>query len=199
MDIGTWTGIVQAIGAILVFFGLDAKRVVLFLRGRATMNPISPIRARIILALCVGSLVWSGFATFKITSHDEIPEFDEPVEGWKIGWSGNANGCQAAINGASFYKYADKYRLALGCFFLNSAIDEKDSSLYVGAPHDIVRGEMPLATTFQPPDQTMLFTQRRFVLLLIPQGINISQFHTPREARKLGVTIKLIGAQQFSL
>jgi hypothetical protein len=67
METGAIASIVQAVVALLLYFGIDAKAVGLFLRKneRGAVTSASPARSKIILVLIAGSLLWSGITAYR--------------------------------------------------------------------------------------------------------------------------------------
>jgi hypothetical protein len=129
---------------------------------------------------------------------DEIPEFDAPPPdlAWQLSWSGGNGTCQGAIDARrpEIQRFAAKYKVALGCYYDDRTRDIKDDALYVSSTYDITQTPMSMGLTY-PPIFPGPHGIREFVVLFVPSGISVSQFHTLREARGLGVKIKRLGAQ----
>ena len=75
MNIGTilneWAGVISAVIALLLFFGLDGKMLYLWLRARHRSAPDGQdlsLRRGLMISLIVGSLVWSSITTYRLQS-----------------------------------------------------------------------------------------------------------------------------------
>ena len=156
-----WAGIVCSVCTVLIFCGLDAKRIAAALHGKSGMSAPQP-RSRIILLLVIVSCVWSGITTYRLhyeANAQDIPEFDAPDRDIYLGYTHTPTSCIIAINGERFWQYETRYRVAAGCLSVTPSIDELDTPLLVGNPHDILRGPMQIQADFgNPLDPTMPVT-----------------------------------------
>jgi hypothetical protein len=143
-------------------------------------------------------LTWAAIAYdyYDRNSPAEIPEFDDPgtlSQNWKHSYGHTDNSCYGLIEGGAFWSQRKDYDVAIACLFDNKFIDIKDVPLYVGNKQDIVRNSMSLNVMFNLPHGT--YGALQLFTVLIPKAITISNFHTLREARTVGVKIKYLGSQ----
>jgi hypothetical protein len=189
-----WAGIGCFVIALLVFLGIDSKIIASMMpSGKGTAFMAQP-RNKLVLSLLVICGLWCSWTTYQLRQPPDIPEFDDPNQGWHIAYGGSGSNCTGSVKGEAFAKYQADYKIALACFYADPSQDVKDIHLYVGAVHDIAPGPIPMVVNYSPLSPGR-YGQRNVLALLVPDNISIAQFQTVRQARLLGVKIKGMGGQ----
>lgn len=157
------------------------------------------------LGLFVISMGLSGFGLFLNLRAPDIPEFDAPQANLIGGWGSSPGSCWVLANSDKFWNYRDHYRLASGCLVWDGLEDILDAPyLQPSKLFDIRKGSINVTAQWGASFPKYI-EQTHSVglycsLMLVPIGINTSQFNTLREARNLGVKIVFNGlAKSFQI
>ena len=189
-----------------VYTGALVGAVVFFLAGiawpklRSSLNiktiAKNPAVFWITTILLVWIPVWYGTYDWRLIT--DVPEFDDPQNTLVYSWGAHGDICNVFVNGDRFWRYRHKYKLVAGCFVydgLGSILDASD--LQVGNLYDISSGTMLVAVKPSPSFVDNVFRQKLTgvdsVLLMVPNGVEVSQLATLRRARELGVHIVFFG------
>ena len=177
------------------FFRIDVGILRHFKVG-PKMTPFS-WRELTMLILTLGTLVFGAVGVYRAQEVD-LPEFDDPQPHVpSTNYGSNYAECHAELHWEVLRKYDDGYRAALACFLFDGTVDPLDLRINVGSLQDIGHRTVDLVAQRNPPGQVGAVVRGRMVLLLllVPDGVNTSQFATLRQARAFGVKIKAIGSQ----
>ncbi|MGA8212254.1 MAG: hypothetical protein WB799_01575 [Candidatus Sulfotelmatobacter sp.] len=140
-------------------------------------------------------LTW-GAVGYDVYHHTaSIPEFDEPqADPLVSSWGLEGQICDMTINGSALLPLRSDYKIAIGCFVFAGTEDILDApNVQVSQLYDI-RGDqilvrVPFSEAYQKYRDAHGAMGSHIALLLIPNGIEPSQFQTLRQARQLKVRI----------
>ncbi len=128
--------------------------------------------------------------------HQPFPEFDAPQEiVYSSYGSDGPNSCYYDVYGKTFLSRYKGYKLAVGCFVWDSSVDVLDApSLQVGNLYDISTNKIRLRATWGDSFNEYRIKKNlggvmNLAILLVPNGVQPSQFTTLRQARAFGVHI----------
>ncbi len=150
------------------------------------------------IPLLVLTWIFIGYDAYGRNIDPEIPEFDEgkPGYGFFKGYGHTNDKCYATVFGDQLLRYKGKFKIALACFFSDGTSGIIDTpNIQVGSEYDITRGDIYVSVNVSPTLRPLPLIGENYVLLLIPPDVTIAQFSTLRQARALGVKIKLLGSQ----
>lgn len=179
----------------LVWMGVQTYRKD---KGETAMAIKVPSRRWLLIVLF--SLLPIGALIIHNLAQDPIQEFDEPQNRIVTSWGRNGQGCTMDVDQRVLQRFRLEYKLATACLIYDGTQDLLDDPyMQVGGLYDIdehlfVKKLMAgFSQNFKEE-----YTQKRshsvyVALLLVPKGIEPSQFATLRQARALGVRIPYIG------
>jgi hypothetical protein len=143
-------------------------------------------------------LVGASYALYRSFMPPDLFEFDDPSHTLVVSYGLQKDlSCEVTVDTTTIWRYHDKYKVAAACFVydgLGPILDAKP--FWVGAAYDIQR-DAKLKMIAKPSGPAPL-PGTNYVVLLVPDGIDISQFHTLREARNLKVRIISLSSQSPS-
>jgi hypothetical protein len=197
MDSNTWLFVfagIQALGVVLAFFRVDVRILQIF--DKAVSMPLSTRREKFMAILAVGSILFCAVGWSRIDT--DLPEFDSPQTDLALGWNAGNGGCSVIANGDKIWPYRNSYKVASGCLLYNGIGDILDApNLQQGSLYDIRHGQITAravwGASFPKYMEDNHATGNFCVLMLVPVGIETSQFSTLGQARKLGVKIIFSG------
>jgi hypothetical protein len=185
-----WGGICIVVG----FVGFFASR------RKSTMKPKAYSVVWVIALLFTWAAV--GYDYYDRRSRDDIPEFDDPrARGLSAGYGPDAGKCIVVANGDLLLAYQSKFFIAPSCFIANGTVAMLDTTeIQTGTPREINAG--PITMSVVVTDEGLKqdignHVYINFVILLIPKDVQLTQFKTLRQARLLGVKIKMMGSTRW--
>jgi len=192
-----------AVNVIGVFFTWQAIKIARMQAPPQTPESVtrSPWRLYWPVAACLllSVSVWIPYAV----RPDDLPAWPQP-KSYIFGYATGPAGCEVTANGDEFFKYREKYRLAVGCYIWNGVGDVLDApQLQVSPAHEITKGTMPLRLFWGASFPQYLFDQHanmlNEVILMLPAGVDPGQVTSFRQARSLGVRIVPAGSTNLIL
>jgi hypothetical protein len=163
-------------------------------KGKAEVGIRMPSKQWLLMVFL--SLFPIGALVFHNLTHDPIEEFDAPNKKLVIGWAEEGLSCSMQIDQNFLQRFRQDYKLATACLIYDGTQDILDDPyMQVGGLYDIDENRsIKKLTAGFTPNFAQLYVQKNSVgvfvaLLLVPKGIEPSQFSTLRQARALGVRI----------
>ena len=145
------------------------------------------------------ALTWASVGYYLYVLHDQlIPEFDAPITQMLQGYGTDGpNSCAMVVSGKVLLSLSKGYKLAVGCFIYDGSVYVLDApGLQVGNLYDITADQTRLMAkwgdSFNRYRVEKGATGLNIALLIVPNGVQPSQFTTLRQARALGVKIPRI-------
>jgi hypothetical protein len=135
-----------------------------------------------------------GYDYYDRQRQPSIPEFDTYQRMVDRYGGDTPNSCFMQVKGGVFLPLSKKYKLAVTCFVWDGTIPVLDAPhLQVGNLYDISDNEIYLKARWGDEFNQYRSEQHSVgiavALLLVPNGVQTSQFNTLRQARLLGVRI----------
>jgi hypothetical protein len=158
-----------------------------------------PMLAMALLVLLNGAVVaYRSYAEH----HPSIPEF-ETRQDMVIGHGLTGRSCFMTVNGKTLVSRSVNYKLALGCFIYDGSQDMLDApNMQISNLYDITEGTTNMIVNWGDAYDKYLSDHHAVgittALLNVPNGVQITQFTTLRQARSLGVKIPVVAVAKRS-
>jgi hypothetical protein len=182
-------GGIQALVALLVFFGVDAR--ILKGIGIRTFAGITK-REKFLFLLIAGSLVLSGYAVYRSFDRpvDEDPTDINPIV---VEWGvmEDARRIRVAVDGRRLISLSPRYKVAAVCYLYTGLVDVLDfDELQKSVAYDIRNERMNIGISLNDEFTKKIkegMTGTIYLILLVPAQIRTDQFATLRQAYALGI------------
>ena len=182
-------GLVQAVVAVLLWFGMDAKAL-----GKWIAMPAVAQHSKIILLFLLGSVAFSSYALYQATRAPAGPSAAPPALPPIIrGWGSEPPVCAAIIDAARLMSFRDKYNVAMACGFNDPTVDRfQDRRITISSAFIIRPGTIHIAAQYSDEMGKALEKQKeqarkasqKFVtlstwyeIILVPKGIDLSSIY----------------------